>query len=70
MSPLNPISFIRKIGKILRGSAGRRGIILGTLFGVLIAFNPGVSLTLLLAFLITLLLNANFSFVMIGLAIG
>ncbi len=70
MSPLNPVSFIRKIGKILRGSAGRRGIILGTLFGVLIAFNPSVSLTLLLAVLITLLLNANFSLVMLGLAIG
>ena len=70
MSPLNPVKFIRKIGKILRGGAGRRGIILGTLFGVLIAFNPGVSLTLLLAVLITLLLNANVSFVMIGLAIG
>ncbi|MBN2703604.1 MAG: hypothetical protein JXR23_05260 [Pontiellaceae bacterium] len=70
MSPLNPVKFIRKIGKILRGGAGRREILLGTLFGVLIAFNPAVSLTLLLAFLMTLLLNANFSFVMLGLAIG
>ncbi|MBN2685374.1 MAG: hypothetical protein JXR40_08855 [Pontiellaceae bacterium] len=70
MSPLNPVKFIRKIGKILRGGAGSREILLGTLFGVLIAFNPGFSLTLLLAFLITLLLNANFSFVMLGLAIG
>ena len=61
---------IRKIGKILRGGAGRKEIILGTLFGVLIGFNPGVSFSLVLTLLLALLLNANFSFVVLGAAVG
>ncbi len=61
---------IRKIGKILRGGAGRKEIFLGTLFGVLIGFNPGFNFTLVVTFLFALLLNANFSFVVLGAAIG
>lgn len=61
---------IRKIGKILRGGAGRKEILLGTLFGVLIGFNPSFNFSLLVLFLLTLLLNANFSFVVLGAAIG
>ncbi len=61
---------IRKIGKILRGGAGRKEIFLGTLFGVLIGFCPDFNLTLLVTFLLALLLNANFSFVVLGAAMG
>ena len=70
MIPFNPVKMIRKIGKLLRGGAGRKEILMGTLCGVFIAFNPGASLILLLAWIITLLLNANFGFVMLGLSIG
>ncbi len=61
---------IRKIGKILRGGAGRKEIFLGMLCGVLIGFNPGVNMALALAILITLLLNANVPFVLLGAALG
>lgn len=64
------LKLIRKIGKILRGGAGRKEIFLGMLFGVLIGFNPGMSFTLVLAILITLLLNANTAFVLLGAALG
>lgn len=64
------LKIIRKIGKILRGGAGRKEIFLGVLCGVLIGFNPGVSFTLALAILITLLLNANVPFVLLGAALG
>lgn len=64
------LKIIRKIGKILRGGAGRKEIFLGMLCGVLIGFNPGASLTLALAILITLLLNANMSFTLLGAAFG
>ncbi len=61
---------VRKIGKILRGGAGRKEIALGVICGVLIGFNPGVSFTLALAILITLLLNANIGFTLLGAALG
>ncbi len=61
---------IRKIGKILRGGAGRKEIMLGTLCGVFIGFNPSFSFTLTLAILLTLLLNANISFTVLGVAAG
>lgn len=64
------LKLIRKIGKILRGGAGRKEIILGTLFGVLIGFHPEMNLSLLVTFLAALLLNANFSFVILGAALG
>jgi uncharacterized protein (TIGR03546 family) len=61
---------IRKIGKMLRGGAGKQEIFLGALCGVLIGFNPGASLTLILAILITLLLNANIGFTLLGVLLG
>jgi len=63
-------TIIRKVGKILRGGAGRKEILLGTLCGVLIGFNPSFSFTLVAAILITLLLNANISFILLGAALG
>ncbi len=61
---------IRKIGKMLRGGAGDRQIFLGALMGVLIGFNPVMGLTLWIAILITLLLNANIGFTLLGVALG
>ncbi len=61
---------VRKIGKMLRGGAGQKEIFLGTLCGVLIGFNPEASLTLALAILITLLLNANVGFTLLGVLVG
>lgn len=61
---------IRKIGKMLRGGAGKKEIFLGALCGVLIGFNPVAGVTLGLMILITLLLNANVGFVLLGAAVG
>ncbi len=61
---------VRKIGKMLRGGAGKKEIFLGALCGVLIGFNPVAGLTLILAILITLLLNANIGFTLLGVALG
>jgi len=61
---------IRKIGKMLRGGAGKKEIFLGALCGVLIGFNPVSGLVLSLAILIALLLNANIGFTLLGVALG
>jgi len=55
---------------MLRGGAGKKEIFLGALCGVLIGFNPVAGLTLSLAILITLLLNANIGFTLLGVALG
>jgi uncharacterized protein (TIGR03546 family) len=64
------LKIIRKIGKMLRGGAGRKEIFLGALCGVLIGFNPVAGLTLILAILLTLLLNANVGFTLLGVLLG
>ncbi len=61
---------VRKIGRMLRGGAGKKEIFLGALCGVLIGFNPVAGLTLGITILITLLLNANVGFVLLGAAVG
>ena len=61
---------IRKIGKMLRGGAGKREIFLGALCGVLIGFNPVGGLILTAMILITVLLNANLGFTLLGVLIG
>ena len=61
---------VRKIGKMLRGGAGKKEIFLGALCGVLIGFNPVAGLTLAIAILIALLLNANLGFTLLGVALG
>ena len=65
-----PFKVVRKIGRMLRGGAGSKEIFLGALCGVLIGFNPTAGLTLALAVLITLLLNANIGFTLLGAAVG
>ena len=61
---------IRKIGKMLRGGAGKREIFLGALCGVLIGFNPVGGLILTSMILITVLLNANLGFTLLGVLVG
>ena len=61
---------VRKIGKMLRGGAGKKEIFLGAFCGVLIGFNPVAGLTLALAILVTLLLNANVGFTLLGVLVG
>ncbi len=61
---------VRKIGRMLRGGAGKKEIFLGALCGVLIGFNPVAGLTLALMILITLLLNANIGFTLLGILLG
>ena len=61
---------VRKIGKMLRGGAGSKEIFLGALCGVLIGFNPVAGATLGLMILITLMLNANIGFALLGVALG
>jgi uncharacterized protein (TIGR03546 family) len=67
---MTPFKIVRKIGKMLRGGAGKKEVFLGALMGVLIGFNPVAGLTLALAILITLLLNANIGFTLLGAALG
>jgi uncharacterized protein (TIGR03546 family) len=64
------ISIVRKIGKMLRGGAGKREIFLGALCGVLIGMLPGANLMLVVLILALLLLNANVGFAMLGVAVG
>jgi len=64
------IKIIRKIGKMLRGGAGKREIFLGALCGVLIGFNPVCGLILAVMIFITVLLNANLGFTLVGVLVG
>ena len=64
------LGMIRKIGRILRGKAGKREIFLGTFLGVLIGFNPTAGLGMVLVVLVTLLLNANVGFTLLAAAVG
>ena len=61
---------VRKIGKMLRGGAGKREIFLGAFCGVLLGFNVVGGLSLGIMVLLTLLLNANIGFVLLGLLLG
>ncbi len=64
------IKLLRKLGKLLRGGAMDRQIVLGALFGVLIGMVPGLNLTLVLAILLLLALNAHVGIALLGLALG
>ena len=64
------LKLLRKIGKILRGGANQREILLGFLLGVMWGFIPGFNLAQFLMFFLVLLLNANFGFMLMGLLVG
>jgi len=56
---MNPIKFIRKLGKLLRGGSTSRQIFLGVFLGFAAGMIPGVNLTVLLCIFLLLILNTN-----------
>ncbi len=62
--------WLRKIGKLLRGGAGKREILLGVLLGFLLGMVPGLNLTVALLVLLLLILNANLAVGLPAYAIG
>lgn len=64
------LKLMRKFGKLLRGGAADRQIFLGGLLGVIIGMIPGFNLTLVLAILVLLLLNAHVGIALLGFALG
>ena len=64
------IKLIRKLGKMLRSGAGGREIFLGGFCGALIGMIPGFNLTLVLAIVLMLLLNANVGIALLGILLG
>ena len=64
------LKMLRKLGKLIRGGASDRALVLGALLGVFIGMIPGFNMTLLLGILLLLLLNANIGTALPGFAIG
>ena len=67
---MNPIKALRKLGKLIRGGAGTWQIVSGCLLGVLIGMIPGFNMTVVIAILLLLLLNANFGLAILGFLVG
>jgi len=67
---MNPIKFIRKIGKILRGGATFREMFLGALLGFAVGMIPGVNLTLIILIILLLFLNTNGVLAALSILIG
>ncbi len=64
------LRLVRKAGKFVRGGASPLQIILGALLGVFIGFISGFNLTLLVAILALIMLNAHLGTTLIGMGIG
>ena len=64
------LKVLRKIGKILRGGANTREIMLGFLLGIVWGMIPGFNLTQFIMLFLILLLNANLGFMFMGLLVG
>ena len=64
------LKLLRKIGKILRGGATTREIMLGFMLGMIWGLIPGFNLAQFLMLFLVLLLNANFGFMLMGLLAG
>ena len=64
------LKLLRKIGKILRGGATTREIMLGFMLGMVWGLIPGFNLAQFLMLFLVLLLNANFGFMLMGLLAG
>jgi len=63
-------ALVRKLGKAVRGGAGPQQVFLGFLLGVFVGMVPGVNLTLLLAIVALLVINAYVGMFMLGLVLG
>lgn len=64
------LKLMRKIARVLRGSARKPQIIMAVTLGVIGGFALGFNLTFVLVLLLLLLLNANFVLFMTSLAVG
>ncbi len=67
---MNPVKFIRKLGKALRGGSTFREMFLGVLLGFAVGMIPGVNLTLVTLILLLLFLNTNGALAAIGIMAG
>jgi len=56
---MGPVKLIRQFGRLLRGGANRRQILLGCILGMVIGMIPGANGTLVLAIALFFFLNAN-----------
>lgn len=67
---MNPIKFIRKLVKVLRGGATFRQIFLAVLLGFAAGMIPGINLTLILCLVLLLVLNTNGGMALLAYLIG
>ena len=67
---MNPLSLLRKIGKILRGGATSRDIVLGVFLGFMIGMLPGLNLITAGLIVLLLALNTNLAFGLLFLMLG
>jgi len=67
---MGPVKLIRGMGRVLRGGADRRQVLLGCLLGVVIGMIPGFNGTLVLAIALFFFLNANGLLAALGILVG
>ncbi len=67
---MGPVKLIRGIGRILRGGADHRQVVLGCLLGVVIGMIPGFNGALVLAIALFFFLNANGLLAALGVMLG
>ena len=67
---MTPWGILRKFGKLLRGGARTPQIVLACVLGMIIGMVPGFNMTVVLAVLLLILLNANLALALPALALG
>ena len=67
---MNPIKFIRKLGKVLRGGATFREMFLGVFLGFAIGMIPGANMTLIVLIFLLLFLNTNGALASLSILLG
>lgn len=67
---MNPIKLVKKFLKILRGGAAPWQITVSCLLGFVVGMTPGFNMTVILALVVFLLLNANTALLLLGVGIG
>ena len=67
---MNPFKLLKKLAKLLRGGAGTWEIFTGCLLGMVIGMTPGFNMTVVIAVILLLVLNAHMALALTALAIG
>jgi uncharacterized protein (TIGR03546 family) len=67
---MNPFKLLKKLAKLLRGGAGTWEIFAGCLLGMIIGMTPGFNMTVVIAVVLLLVLNAHMALALTALAIG